>query len=62
MIENYGILSLLPTALVLVIAIVTKKTIAPLVVGVVVSFLMLDGIWFASGFVNAAYATAIRSG
>lgn len=57
MIENYGILSLLPTALVLVIAIVTKKAIAPLVVGVVVSFLMLDGIWFASGFVNAAYAT-----
>ena len=46
MVSHYGILSLIPTALVLVMAIATRKVIEPLVAGVVVGFLLLDGIGF----------------
>ncbi len=56
MMSHYGILSLIPTVLVLVMAIATKKVIEPLVAGVVVGFLLLDGIGFIGGMVNGAYA------
>ena len=55
MIEDYGILSLFPTALVLVLAVVTKKAVMPLIVGAVVAFVMLDGIFFPSGLISATY-------
>lgn len=56
MVSHYGILSLLPTALVLVMAIATRKVIEPLAAGVVVGFLLLDGIGFIGGLVDGTYA------
>lgn len=56
MVSHYGIVSLIPTVLVLVMAIATKKVIEPLVAGVVVGFLLLDGAGFIGGLVNGTYA------
>lgn len=53
---NYGILSLVPTLLVLIIAIATKKVIEPLVLGAFVGFLLLDGFQVLSGVVNGIYS------
>ena len=56
MVSHYGILSLVPTALVLIMAITTKKVIEPLAAGVLAGYLLLDGIGVIGGMVNGTYA------
>lgn len=56
MASPYGILSLLPIVLVLVIAIATKRVIEPLAVGAAVGFVLLDGFGCIGGLVDGVYA------
>ncbi len=43
---EYGIVSLLPTALVLVLAVVTQRTLESVIAGAIFAFLLMDGIGF----------------
>ena len=43
---DYGILSLVPTALVLVLAIWSHRTLESVIAGSILAFLMMDGIYF----------------
>ncbi|MDB3919037.1 sodium:proton antiporter, partial [Luminiphilus sp.] len=43
---EYGIVSLLPTALVLVLAIITRRTLESVVAGALFAFLLMDGTGF----------------
>lgn len=56
MTSPYGILSLLPIVLVLVIAIATRRVIEPLAIGAVAGFILLDGFGCIGGLVNGIYA------
>ena len=47
---EYGIVSLLPTALVLVLAVITQRTLESVIAGAIFAFLLMDGtglFWFA---------------
>ena len=43
---EYGIVSLLPTALVLVLAVITQRTLESVIAGAIFAFLLMDGIGF----------------
>ncbi len=43
---EYGIVSLLPTALVLVLAVITRRTLESVIAGAIFAFLLMDGIGF----------------
>ena len=45
---EYGIVSLLPTALVLVLAVITQRTLESVIAGAIFAFLLMDG----TGFVD----------
>lgn len=50
---TYGLISLLPVAIVIVMALVTKRTLESLIVGSLVGFLILDGKSFLTSWVSA---------
>lgn len=56
MATDFGVLSLVPILLVLVIAIVTRRALEPLVIGSVVAFILLDGFGCIGGLVEGVYA------
>lgn len=53
---DYGILSVIPTVLVLLIAILTKKEIEPLIIGCIVGSLFIGGTSFFNVFIDAGYS------
>ncbi len=55
---NYGILTLLPIIIVIVIALKTKRTLEPLIVGTLVTYMIIDGFGFANGWMDAFFRVA----
>ena len=55
---EYGILTLLPIAVVLVLALVTKRTLEPLLAGTLTAYLLMDGTGFAAGWMDAFFDVA----
>lgn len=55
--ETYGILSLLPIAVVVITAIITRKVIEPLILGTLVAAILLDGFSFFTRWVGELLAT-----
>jgi Na+/H+ antiporter NhaC len=55
--ETYGVLSLLPIAVVVIFAIITRKVIEPLIIGTVVGALLLYGVSFFPNWVGDLLAT-----
>lgn len=55
--ETYGILSLLPIAVVVISAIITKKVIEPLILGTVIGAILLYGLSFFQNWVGDLLAT-----
>ena len=54
---DYGLLTLLPPLVVIVMALLTKRTIEPLIVGGVLSFIVANGIGFIPEYLKALYFT-----
>lgn len=52
--ETYGIISLIPVAIVIVMALITKRTLECLIVGSMIGFIILDGTSFLGEWVNSA--------
>lgn len=52
---DYGLLTLLPPLVVIVMALVTKRTIEPLIVGGVLSFIVAKGADFLLSYLDALY-------
>lgn len=55
---NYGILTLLPIIIVIVIALKTKRTLEPLIVGTLATYIIIDGFGFANGWMDAFFRVA----
>jgi len=53
-VETYGLISLLPVAIVIIAALITRRTLECLIVGSMIGFVILDGKDFLSEWVNAA--------
>ena len=53
--ENYGLLTLLPAVLVIVIAIITKRTTEPLLIGCLTSYIIICGIHFVPTMMEAFF-------
>lgn len=53
--ETYGIISLIPVAVTLIVAIATKRTTEPLLLGAAIGFIILSGKGFIGSFVDATY-------
>ena len=53
--ENYGVLSLLPVAVVIVLVFLTKRTTVSLLVGTLVGAVMLYGVHFAKPWLEVVY-------
>ena len=51
---EYGIVSLLPTALVLALAIKTRRTLESVIAGAIFAFLIMDGIGFVESLAEAS--------
>ncbi len=54
---DYGLLTLVPPLVVIVMALLTKRTIEPLIVGGVLSFVVAKGLGFIPSYLEALYAT-----
>lgn len=54
--ETYGIISLLPVIVVVILAFVTKRTFEPLLAGSIVGFVILNGAGFFLPWIDAIYA------
>lgn len=54
MTSEYGIISLVPVIIVIVMALVTKRTLESLIVGSMVGFIIVDGTGFLSSWINMA--------
>lgn len=54
---DYGLLTLVPPLVVIVMALLTKRTIEPLIVGGVLSFIIVKGIGFIPAYLEALYFT-----
>ncbi|HBQ43047.1 MAG TPA: sodium:proton antiporter [Lactobacillus acetotolerans] len=52
--QNYGIISLIPAVIVVILALITRKTLEPLVIGSLVGFIILSKGNFFTAFVNTA--------
>lgn len=52
---TYGIISLLPVAVVIVTAIITKRAVEPLIVGTLVGYIILDKQNFIIGYLDSLY-------
>ena len=55
---EYGILSLLPILIVLVLALATKRTLEPLIVGSITAYIIINGPGFATGWMEAFFTVA----
>ena len=55
---DYGVLSLLPILVVLVLALATKRTLEPLIVGTVTAYIIINGPGFATGWMDAFFTVA----
>ena len=55
---DYGCWTLLPIAVVLVLALTTKRTLEPLIVGTLVAYVMMDGWGFPVGWMDAFFDVA----
>ena len=55
---EYGILSLLPILIVLVLALATKRTLEPLIVGTITAYIIINGPGFATGWMEAFFTVA----
>ena len=55
---DYGILTLLPIAVVLVLALFTKRTLEPLILGTFTAYIIICGVGFPMGWMNAFFAVA----
>lgn len=53
--EHYGALSLIPAAVVIVTALLTKRTFESMLLGSIIGFIILDGIGFFTSFLDAVY-------
>lgn len=54
---NYGIISLVPVAVVIITAIISKRALEPLILGSIVGFIILDGYKFVPAYLGATYTT-----
>lgn len=59
---TFGIYSLIPTIIVLLVAIKTKKIMEPLIVGTLAGFIILDGTNFFTGWVDGIFETMTDPG
>ena len=57
--DNYGVLSLLPVAVMLAVAIITKKTTSSLIISSLVAFVILAGPHFLGRFVEELYTVGM---
>ena len=55
---DYGILTLLPIAVVLVLALATKRTLEPLIAGTVTAYIIICGVHFPTGWMDAFFNVA----
>ncbi len=55
---EYGILTLLPIAVVIVLSLITKRILESLIIGTFVAYLIVDGFGFASGWMDAFFRVA----
>lgn len=55
---NYGILTLLPIAIVIVLALLTKRTLEPLIAGTVVAYIITSGWSFPTAWMGAFFDVA----
>ena len=55
---DYGLLTLLPIIVVLILALKTKRTLEPLIVGTVVAYIIIYGWGFPTGWMNAFFEVA----
>lgn len=55
---NYGILTLLPIAIVIVLALLTKRTLEPLIAGTVVAYIITSGWRFPTAWMGAFFDVA----
>lgn len=54
---NYGLLTLLPPLVVIILALLTKRTIEPLIIGGILAFVVTNGIGFIPPYLEALYFT-----
>lgn len=55
---DYGLLTLLPIAVVIVLALITKRTLEPLIVGTITAYIIICGWEFPIGWMNAFFDVA----
>ena len=53
--ENFGILSLLPAVIVIVLAIISKRTTEPLLIGCVASYVIIHGVRFITPLIDCLF-------
>lgn len=59
--DNYGIISIVPALSVIVIALITKRTFEPLILGSVLGFVLCSGTGFFGAWVNGLYTVMADS-
>ena len=52
---NYGLLTLVPIVIVIALALITKRTLEPLILGTLCTYLIIDGAGFAQGWMDAFF-------
>ena len=55
---NYGLLTLVPIVIVIALALITKRTLEPLILGTLCTYLIIDGAGFAQGWMDAFFRVA----
>ena len=55
---DHGILTLLPIVVVLIVALATRRTLEPLILGTVTAYVIICGIHFPEGWMNAFFDVA----
>ena len=55
---NYELLTLLPIGVVLVLALLTRRTLEPLIAGTMVAYIIMDGWGFPTGWMEAFFSVA----
>ena len=59
--DHYGALSLVPAAIVIVTALLTRRTLEPLLLGSVIGYIILAGSGFFSAWLDAVYTVMMNS-
>lgn len=55
---DYGLLTLAPIVIVIALALITKRTLEPLILGTLCTYLIIDGAGFAQGWMDAFFRVA----